>query len=107
MNDPAPGTQAAGERLRYERGTEEFGRFLSFTDGVIAIALTLLILGIDVPKPAAGVPNPGVLSMVGDLWPQIFAYLLSFVIIALYWLRHSISCISHRATSVSTQGSLI
>ncbi len=79
---------APGSRLRYPRGTEEFGRFLSFTDGVVAIALTLLILGIDVPVPTAGTPDPAILTMLGDLWPQIFAYLLSFAIIAVYWLQH-------------------
>lgn len=73
---------------RYERGTEEFGRFLAFTDGVIAIALTLLVLGIDVPAPEPGTTDSHVFTMLGDLWPQIFAYLLSFVIIALYWLQH-------------------
>lgn len=74
--------------MRYARGTEEFGRFLSFTDGVIAIALTLLILGIDLPKPTPGQADQAVFEMLGDLWPQIFAFVLSFVIIALYWIQH-------------------
>lgn len=83
-----PGDDSSKSQIRYARGTEEFGRFLSFTDGVVAIALTLLILGIDVPSPTPGQEHPPIFEMLGDLWSQIFAFLLSFVIIALYWAQH-------------------
>lgn len=74
---------------RYPRGSEEFGRYLAFTDAVIAIAMTLLVLGIDITRPEAGTSSTAdVFSLVGDLWPQIFAFLLSFVIIGFYWIQH-------------------
>lgn len=39
--------------IRYPRGGEEFGRVLAFSDGLFAIAMTLLVVGITVPKSAA------------------------------------------------------
>jgi uncharacterized membrane protein len=87
--EPGPVQKASGRRrFRYDRGTEEFGRFLSFTDGVVAIALTLLVLGIEVPSPEPGKPDPQIFDILSDLWPQIFAFLLSFVIIGIYWIQH-------------------
>ena len=81
---------AATTKWRYDRGTEEFSRFLAFTDAVIAIAMTLLVLGIDIPRPASGSGGAGVdvWAVFGDLWPQIFAFVLSFVIIGFYWVQH-------------------
>lgn len=73
---------------RYERGGAEFGRVVSFTDGVVAIALTLLILGIDLPKPTGNAADADVLALIGNLGEQIFAFLLSFVLIGFYWVGH-------------------
>jgi len=76
-------------KWRYPRGTEEFGRYLAFTDAVIAIAMTLLVLGIDISRPEPGTSSTAdVYNLVGSLWPQIFAFLLSFVIIGFYWIQH-------------------
>jgi uncharacterized membrane protein len=36
-------------RGRYPRGSEEFSRVLAFSDGLFAIAMTLLVVGITVP----------------------------------------------------------
>jgi uncharacterized membrane protein len=63
-------------------------RIEAFSDGVFAIAITLLILEVKVPAP----PQPGqpfsLLSGLLSLWPSYFAYVLSFVTIGIYWARH-------------------
>lgn len=53
-----------------------------FSDAVFAIAITLLVLDIQLPANAV---FPGALSQIGS---QIFAYVLSFFIIGSYWLAH-------------------
>jgi uncharacterized membrane protein len=60
----------------------DFGRILTFTDGVFAIAITLLVLGFDDPT-GHDVPR-----RVLDQWPQLLAYLLSFAVVGRMWLVH-------------------
>lgn len=68
-----------------ERGSLEFDRVANFTDGVFAIALTLLVLSLDVP---AGRPDTDVAAILRDVAPNLFTLLLSFVIIAVFWRFH-------------------
>jgi len=58
-------------------------RIEAFSDGVMAIAITLLILGIRVP-PQSG----SLLAGLGRLWPSYLAYLASFFTIGIIWLNH-------------------
>jgi uncharacterized membrane protein len=71
--------------------TEEkvFGRLEAFSDGVFAIALTLLVLDIRIPAADA-------IHTSGDLWqalvrlaPSLAAFLLSFAVIAISWAAHT------------------
>jgi uncharacterized membrane protein len=67
------------------RETVEFARIVAFTDGVFAIAITVLVLGIDVP---AELPDADLHDFLVDSWPQLFAYFLSFAVIGRFWLSH-------------------
>jgi TMEM175 potassium channel family protein len=67
------------------RETVEFGRIVAFTDGVFAIAITLLVLGIDVPSDLRA---SGLNDFLVDSWRQFFAYFLSFAVIGKFWLSH-------------------
>ena len=60
------------------------GRLEAFSDGVLAIVVTLLILDIKVPLDASG--HLG--HALGEQWPQYLAYLLSFLIVGIIWLNH-------------------
>jgi uncharacterized membrane protein len=64
---------------------EGMGRILALSDGVFAIAITLLILEISVPATTtdAGLPK----ALLG-LWPRYLAYVVSFVVIARFWAMH-------------------
>jgi uncharacterized membrane protein len=56
-------------------------RLEAFSDGVIAIIITIMVLELKPPH------DPDVRSLV-RLWPTFSAYVLSFAIIAIYWINH-------------------
>jgi uncharacterized membrane protein len=60
------------------------GRTEAFSDGVIAIAITLLILEVNVPETAFDNLWQGIL----DQWPSYLAYVTSFLTIGVVWLVH-------------------
>ena len=65
--------------------TNETARIEAFSDGVFAIAITLLILEIQVPPQT---PHGGLRSALADLWPSYLAFLASFMTIGVMWLNH-------------------
>jgi uncharacterized membrane protein len=76
------GDQAPG-RLRRVLQT---GRLEALSDGVFAIAITLLVLDIAVPVNA----GDHLLSSVARLWPSYLAYVVSFSTIGACWLGHNV-----------------
>jgi hypothetical protein len=60
-------------------------RLEQFSDGVIAVAITLLVLGITVPAPSS---QHTLLYAFGQKWPDFAAYLISFVTIGIIWINH-------------------
>ena len=73
-----------------EDGTAtEDPRTLALSDGLFAIALTLLVLSLHAPVFKTDDPTPR--QVANALWDQheaLFAWLLSFYVIATNWLRH-------------------
>lgn len=68
----------------YARGGEEFSRVVNFSDAVFAIAMTLVVVGIEVPDVAtADLPNA-----LGNQLPQIIAFFVAFLFIGRYWIAH-------------------
>src|SRR5574341_471816 len=63
--------------------TESPTRLEAFSDGVFAIAITLLILEIKVPHAEHGL-WAGLLA----LWPSYIAFLMSFIVILIMWVSH-------------------
>jgi len=63
----------------------ETQRIEAFSDGVFAIAITLLIIEIGVPQVTG---EERLSEKLGDLWPSYGAYVLSFVMIGIYWANH-------------------
>lgn len=67
---------------------KETGRIEAFSDGVFAIAITLLILEIRVPHLPAGSGAPALWTALGGLWPSYVAFLVSFLTIFIMWANH-------------------
>jgi uncharacterized membrane protein len=67
-------------------------RLLALSDGVVAIAITLLVLQLHVPSPAELHHNPDSASelaaQLGNGADQLLSYVISFYVIAQFWLVH-------------------
>jgi len=63
-------------------GTE---RIAFFSDAVFAIALTLLVLDIRLPE---GLDDADVGAALAALWPEFFAYALTFAVLGINWVTH-------------------
>lgn len=72
------------------RGTQ---RMEIFADAVFAIAFTLPLLEIKLPEA-----GPGFASALIDLWPYYLAYILSALVIGIYWVHHHFSGAIYRTT---------
>lgn len=62
------------------------GRITAFSDGVFSIAITLLVLNLQIPKGITSLTD--LLLRLQALWPNLMSYILSFVIIGIYWVAH-------------------
>jgi uncharacterized membrane protein len=60
------------------------GRLEAFSDGVIAIAATLLVLNLKVPLPGSGSLG----RALAHQWPGYLAYATSFLTIGIIWINH-------------------
>jgi uncharacterized membrane protein len=64
------------------------GRIEAFSDGVFAIVITLLIFEIKVPDVPRGASGRELEHALLQLWPKFLSYLISVVVVAIYWVAH-------------------
>ena len=57
------------------------GRLEAFSDGVLAIVITIMVLEL---RP----PDGATIDALTPLWPKLVAYVLSFVYLGIYWVNH-------------------
>jgi uncharacterized membrane protein len=62
-------------------------RLEAFSDGVIAVAITLLVLNIEVPHLR---PGETLAHGLADQWPSYAAYVTSFLTIGIIWVNHHV-----------------
>ena len=76
----------------FDRDSVEFGRALAFTDGVFAIAATLLVVGIETPD----IPDTDSVSeladALGDNSASYVSFVIGFLVIGRYWMAHHAFC---------------
>jgi uncharacterized membrane protein len=65
-------------------------RLEAFSDGVFAVAITLLALSLVVAGPGLGKAHPPLPTQLGLLWPSFLAYVVSFFMIGIVWVNHHV-----------------
>jgi uncharacterized membrane protein len=86
MEASAEPERAAAEQASGQHRSDaevEFARIVAFSDGVFAIAITLLVLPLEIPRHTTDLAQA-----VWALDDDIFAYAVSFAVVGKYWLSH-------------------
>jgi uncharacterized membrane protein len=63
-------------------------RVEALTDGVFAVAMTLLVLDLKVPELEQALASAELPYRLLALWPKFLSYAISFVILGVYWVGH-------------------
>ncbi len=67
--------------------TLKLERLVAFSDAVLAIVITLLVLGLEVPS-VHKIPEQQLPEYLVDSIPSVLAYITSFLLVGMYWLQH-------------------
>jgi uncharacterized membrane protein len=70
-------------RARNDSGGLPVNRIEALTDGVFAVAMTVLVLGLELPRGPGGLG-----ARLWILWPKLASYVLSFVMLGVLWIGH-------------------
>lgn len=68
-----------------DKADKETGRIEAFSDGVFAIAITLLVIDLKVPPPTG---SEGLAYKLAQEWPRFLSFLTSFATILILWVNH-------------------
>ena len=61
---------------------------ISFSDAVFAFAITLMALTIDIPDLPPNLSQSELLQRLDDSYPQLEDYIISFAVIAIFWISY-------------------
>ncbi|MGH8004656.1 MAG: TMEM175 family protein [Limisphaerales bacterium] len=68
-----------------DKAEKETGRIEAFSDGVFAIAITLLVINLKVSPPSG---SEGLVYKLLEEWPRFLSFLTSFATILILWVNH-------------------
>jgi uncharacterized membrane protein len=64
------------------------GRLEAFSDGVFSIVMTLLIFNIKVPTLVGQFTDNDLWIALGNVWPSIVIFMLTFAVLSIFWINH-------------------
>ena len=64
------------------------GRIEALTDGIFAVAMTLLVLDLRLPETLAAIDDAGLRKALLALLPKLESYVISFLVLCIFWLGH-------------------
>lgn len=76
--------------LHMPTATADTTRIEALSDGVFAVAMTLLIIDLRVPELPSEPTFGALATAVATLWPHFVSYAVSFLIVGLYWVSHQL-----------------
>jgi uncharacterized membrane protein len=82
------GRPGLGQPIRHQRGTEEFSRVLNFSDALFGIAMTLLVVGIEIPDLSDSDSVGELADVLNDDIGSFVSFVISFAVIGRYWIAH-------------------
>jgi NADH:ubiquinone oxidoreductase subunit 3 (subunit A) len=81
--------EAMSSELRAGTVEKQTGRLESFSDGVFAVAMTLLVFNVQVPHlPPGAISVPALGSALVKQWPSYLTFMTSFATILIMWASH-------------------
>ena len=66
----------------------EKNRLEAFSDGVLAIIITIMVLELKLPPAQDAAASPATLAELKPLLPVFYSYVLSFIYVGIYWNNH-------------------
>src|SRR6266480_6284366 len=76
------------EEQQETRSEKETGRLEAFSDGVFAVAITLLVFSLQVPTLDSPYTSEHLVRMLLMHWPSYLAFFISFATILIMWISH-------------------
>lgn len=61
---------------------------ISFGDAIFAFAITLMTISIDIPDLPTNLTEAELLSRLNEMYPQVESYIISFAVIAIFWIGY-------------------
>lgn len=71
-----------------ETGLPSKARIEALTDGIFAVAMTLLVLDLRLPQVAGELTDAGLREALIGLLPKLESYVISFLVLCIFWLGH-------------------
>ena len=82
---PADGERSA---TLADLGLPGKGRIEALTDGIFAVAMTLLVLDLKLPDAIGGLNDGALRQALISLLPKLESYVISFLVLCVFWLGH-------------------
>jgi len=79
---------AAQADSRVPGGALSTRRMEAFSDGVLSIVITLLVLQLSIPIVSASATDAELTSRLEEMAPKLFSYVISFAVVGIYWVGH-------------------
>src|SRR4051812_22856647 len=64
-------------------------RLDALTDGIFAVAMTLLVIDLKLPEAAGFQDSAALVHAFGELAPKLISWVISFMVLAFFWWGHS------------------